>query len=34
MIIEMIAAGIITAFTYYCNYKLEKIEQGGKENEK
>lgn len=30
MIIELIAAGIITAFTYYCNYKFEQNENRGK----
>lgn len=34
IIIEMIIAGLITALTYYCNYKFEKIEQGGKYNDK
>lgn len=33
MIIEMIIAGLITVFTYYCNYKFDKIEQGGKDND-
>lgn len=34
ILIEMIIAGLITALTYYCNYKFEKIEQGGKDNDK
>lgn len=33
MIIEMIIAGLITALTYYCNYKFEQMEKGGKDND-